>query len=95
MTAVPAERTVASSTAGGGGMASMHEFLDTLLADEDKLKRFNKNAQEAETVMTEEGLSEEDKKLLRSGTSQEVKGKLKKELDTKANAYVIRMTPAP
>jgi hypothetical protein len=76
-------------------MASMHEFLDTLLADGSKLSKFNKSAQDAEEVMTSEGLSEQDKQLLRTGANQEIKGKLKKELTDKANAYVIRMSPQP
>jgi hypothetical protein len=76
-------------------MASMHEFLDALLVDGSKLTKFNKSAQDAEEVMTSEGLSEQDKQSLRTGTNQDIKGKLKNELTAKANAYVIRMTPQP
>ena len=76
-------------------MASLHEFLDVLVADPNKLARFNTSPQDAKTVMTQEGVSPADQTLLTDGTDAQIRGKLKKELTDKANAYVIRMSPQP
>ena len=72
-------------------MASLHEFLDVLLAEPAKLEKFKKGGKDAEEVMTSEGLSTTDQDLLKTGTNKQIREKLKDELTTKANAYVIRM----
>ena len=71
--------------------ASMHEFLDTLLAEPAKLEKFKKGGADAQQVMDAEGLGAEDQELLKTGTNHEIREQLKDELRTKANAYVIRM----
>ncbi|HET9250067.1 MAG TPA: hypothetical protein VFP13_09060 [Actinomycetota bacterium] len=69
----------------------LYEFLDVLVADDDKLKKFNRGGTDAQEVMDAEDLSAENQELLRSGSDQDIRKKLKDELDTKRNAYVIRM----
>lgn len=69
----------------------LYEFLDVLVADDDKLKKFNRGGTDAQEVMDAEDLSPENQELLRSGSDQDIRKKLKDELDTKRNAYVIRM----
>ena len=79
-------------------MAELHEFLDELATNAGKLADFNDKTK-TEQVMTNAGLSDGDKQLLRTGKDHEIQAELKKELrakaDTKANAYVIRMSPQP
>jgi len=72
-------------------MASMHEFLDALLADPAKLEKFEKKEASAQEVMDAEGLSTADQDLLKTGNNQQIRDRLKDELKNKANAYVIRM----
>ena len=76
-------------------MASLHEFLDVLADDPAKLTKFNTSAKDAKEVMDSEDVSATDQQLLETGSDGQIKKKLKDELTTKANAYVIRMTPQP
>jgi hypothetical protein len=70
----------------------LHEFLDALSADPALLQQYNSDPV---ATMTTFGLSDGDQQLLLTGSTQQIRDKLKKEMKDRAEAYVIRMAPQP
>jgi hypothetical protein len=66
----------------------LHEFLDALSADPVLLEQYNSDPV---TTMTTFGLSDRDQQLLLTGSNQQIRDQLRKEMKDKADAYVIRM----
>jgi hypothetical protein len=66
----------------------LHEFLDALSADPALLEQYNSDPV---TTMTTFGLSDHDQQLLLTGSNEQIRNQLRKEMKDKADAYVIRM----
>lgn len=69
------------------GKRFIHEFLNELEDNQELLDLFN---QDSTAAMESYGLDAEQQALIRTGSTQEIRAELKKEMKTHV-AYVIRM----